>query len=266
LIRWLEDNPVGMALAATCGGLLLVSLILTIMWALPAPSNTPDGEAGSGEKGLALPEPEVNEPVEKYTVVTERPVFNESRLPSLDMEIEEEEAEEDLVEIEVPAPEVELAGVIITPTMRMATLRQKEGSNSLVAFEGKPLEGDFGTWQVSRIEPRLVTLQSGSGEELELELQVHDAVIEEPPEDSPEDGESDEGAPERDAQLASRDAGDPMTRADEIRQRIAERREELRRAAEEEQESVADEQQPTYQQAIESMMGRNRQEESRDDQ
>jgi hypothetical protein len=53
----------------------------------------------------------------------------------------------------------------------------------------------------------------------------------------------------------------PLSRAEEIRQRIAERREELRRAAEENEQGEQDEQM-SYQQAIQAMMGNKRREKS----
>ncbi len=55
-----------------------------------------------------------------------------------------------------------------------------------------------------------------------------------------------------------------MSRAEEIRQRIAERREELRRAAEE-NEQVDQAEQMSYQQAIQAMVGRKRPEKSKNE-
>ena len=160
------------------------------------------------------------------------------------------QAEEEEPEIE--APKVELAGVVITPSLRMATLRPEGEAASLVAFEGQPLEGNYGSWQVSRIGPRDVTLRSGSGEEVRLELQIHDAVITEPPKPEPKPGARQAAAASE--QQAAEDA--PLSRADEIRQRIAERREELRRAAEEDDGKA--EEPADYRSAIQALMSRNK--------
>jgi hypothetical protein len=196
-------------------------------------------------------------------VVTDRPVFNESRLPELETEGAEGEDADALAEgAVVDAPELELAGVVITPSLRMVTLRQKKAKQSLVAFEGQPLQGDFGSWHVSRIGPRDITLAAGDGRELELQLKVHDAQIAPPPkpEKKPEEVAAQQAA-------ADGEAGEdqPLTRAEEIRQRIAERREELRRAAEAEksgEKEVSD-----YQMAIRSMMGaKSKPKEKEDDQ
>jgi hypothetical protein len=186
--------------------------------------------------------------MDAYAVVTERPVFNESRQPELGLDSEQDELG-DLEENNVDAPELELAGVIITPSIRMVTLRQKEAGESLVAFEGQPLQGDYGSWHVSRIAPREITLASGDGEEMQLQLQVHDDQIAPPPKPKPEPGEADT----RQAAAASAESDAPLSRAEEIRQRIQERREELRRAAEEASEDGSSES-ADYRTAIQSMI------------
>ena len=87
------------------------------------------------------------------------------------------EGEEDALDQQgnVEAPDVELAGVVITPDVRVATLRLKGEAESLLALEGEPLHGSFGSWRVSRIEPRSALLESANGEQVELQLQIHDA-------------------------------------------------------------------------------------------
>ncbi|HET6592055.1 MAG TPA: hypothetical protein VFG48_04010 [Xanthomonadales bacterium] len=253
--RWLEDNPVGQALAAVAGGLVAAMLLLGVVWSLPPAAGEADGASERQALRVEVPQLPESEPVESFAVVTDRPVFNESRQPELEADAAGEgegESADELAETPVDAPEVELAGVIITPTLRMVTLRPKEGRESLVAFEGQPLQGDYGSWHVSRIAPREITLAAGDGRELQLQLQVHDAQIKPPPKPSP--------PPEQVAQEQAAEDGEdgepPMTRAEEIRQRIAERREELRRAAEEEESGekpVSD-----YQTAIRSMIGAKR--------
>lgn len=247
MIKWFEGNLPGVVLASICGGLLLISLLLGVIWTLQPGSVAEDIDGE--EAGLILDVPQLgdSEPIDAYAVISERPVFNESRLPVI--EDGQDQGEEELLAEEVDAPEVELAGVIITPTIRMVTLRSKDQSESLVAFEGQPLEGNYGTWQVSEITPREITLSSGSGKEVQLQLQVHDVKIPEPPKmekaESEETGTEQPGAEdgENDRQL---------TRAEEIRERIAQRREELRLAAEAKGEEEVDP--AEYRKAIQSMV------------
>lgn len=269
MMGWLEGNLAGRVLVGVAAGLVAISLLLGVIWSLP-----PTGSGGDAEGAGDAPRPEVpllpeSEPIEHYAVVTERPVFNESRQPELELDLAQE-GEDELPEKEVDAPEVELAGVVITPSLRMVTLRQKkEQGESLVAFEGQPLRGDYGSWHVSRIEPREITLASGDGEELQLKLEVHDAKIAPPPKAKAKPAaQADTPAGEQQAAAANGARGDedPLTRAEEIRQRIQERREELRRAAEEE---AAGGQQQTqdYRRAIQSMIsGRKEQTTEEDEQ
>ena len=177
-------------------------------------------------------------------------MFNESRETEIfDEAGEDGELAENYAaaEEDVEPPEMALSGVVITPTQRIVSLRPKDASESLIALEGNPLEGDFGSWQVSEIEPRSVVLSSRSGEEIRIDLQIHDAVIEEPPEPPPDTGAG--AAQDSDDEESDR----PLSRAEEIRQRIAERREELRRAAEENAENEKASS-PNYQDAIKNMI------------
>jgi len=247
VISWLEHNPVGRVLGMVAGGLFALMVALGVVWSLPPDAADEDAEDGAEPLQVEVPHLPESQPIENYAVVTERPVFNESRLPELESDADAEE-EEVTEEEEVEAPELELAGVVITPSVRMVTLREKNARQSLVAFEGQPLEGDYGSWHVSRIAPREITLASGDGRELQLQLEVHDAKIAPPPKPRVEAKSTDS-----EAEQASAEDGQPLTRAEEIRQRIAQRREELRRAAEVDRESEQSEPKD-YQSAIQAMI------------
>lgn len=250
MIKALEGNTLGLALASVCGTFLLVCLLLIVLWALPPSADS--GEEDSSESGLSgdIVALQSASALEEYAVVSQRPVFNEDRRPMLasdDTEPVDFEPGDDFE----GRPDLELAGIVITPTMRVATLRSNEHEHSLVAFENKPLEGEFGTWQVTRIEERLVTLADDKGDEMQLELQVHDAMIAEPPKPvRPSEAPQAEAESVEGEQVAESEVSAPMTRAEEIRQRIEERREELRRAAEERDASQAQ----SYRDAIQSMI------------
>jgi hypothetical protein len=274
VLKWLDDNPLGIALGALCGLLLFALLLLTVLASLPPRAASIELAAGE-EEGLQLPVLAENLPITSYAVITERPLFNENRQPANP----DGDSSGEPLPLDEPsgAPEVELSGVIITPTLRMVTLKRTDDAKSLVAFEGKPIEADFGSWQVSSIQARAVTLTSGSGEELQLELKVHDAKIEQPVQPvKPE--KQDAAASEQSPENA---ATEPLSRAEEIRQRIAERREELQREAElkgqaGEQPGAAPDQPgeqdaakadgKSYQQAIEALMGRGKKTNNADEQ
>lgn len=258
MIKALENNTLGLVLASLCGFLLLACLGLAVFWVMP-PS------VGGGDENVTEEAPSGTIvalksalPMEEYSVISERPIFNEDRRPAPVILVDDDDDDDGPPVEDVGAPDVQLAGVIITPSLKMATLRSKEHEQSLVAFEGQPLEGDFGTWQVSRIDARRVTLASADGEELQLELQVHDAPIKEPPKPvarEPEAEVAEEGG-EQPAEGAAESDEEALTRAEEIRQRIEERREQLRQAA----ESRDSDQASTYREAIQNMIQQGRRE------
>ena len=170
----------------------------------------------------------------EFRIINQKPVFNESRRPEV-KPVEEEEPEEDIA-IEVKdAPDVRLTGVIITPGLKIASLTPNDAKlEGVMAHEGESLTGEFVGWQVSSVNPRVVVLESRDGQSLELELQVHDMKIKEPP--KPVTPERKPITDPAQALAEDDDEGRPLSRAEQIRQRIAERREELRLEQEAKQE------------------------------
>jgi hypothetical protein len=254
-MSWLENNPLGLALAAACGVLVMVSVALTLAWGKPvtsgADSLTLNAEAPAES---ASPENEL-EPIAAYRIVTERPVFEESRRPAVNVGDEGSELVDESGPEVGDAPKVTLKSVVITPEFSMVTLHPESGQEWLIAREGQPLEGDYAGWIVSDIKPRSITLASLDGRSSKLELEVNTRKIAEPPRPEP--------APEP-AQTAATGIGDeggedqPMSRAEEIRQRIAERREELARQAEANQrpEENGAPKRTDYQSAIRNMINK----------
>jgi hypothetical protein len=195
-----------------------------------------------------------------YRVINEKPVFNESRQPVIAELDDDLQVDDTAIEIK-GAPAVKLTGVVITPGARIASLTPSDQNfKAVTAREGESLTGEYVGWRVAAVNPRTVVLESRDGQSLELELQIHDVKIEEPPPivtASPivqalagEEVETADGDEE------------PLSRAEQIRQRIAERREELRLEQEAQQsqagtqvETASQPTKPTdYQSAIRAMM------------
>jgi len=249
-MSWLENNPVGVVLASACGLLLLLSLWLGWAWSWPVSSGADDiNNAGQAPEAMPRLDSELGQ-LSAYQVVNDRPVFDESRRPQII--VDEEEGPIELVGPEVAdRPDVKLTGVVITPEAKIVMLTPNQKGEAVIVREGMPLEGEYVGWSVSGIGARKVTLKSTEGEALQIELAVHDAMIAEPPKPAPatDEGESEQGDAE------------PLSRADEIRKRIQERREQLRREAEQEEEDAVAEkaaQRNDYQDAIRAMMNRNK--------
>jgi len=243
-MKWLQDNPLGMALAAVCGVFVLLALGMAIVGSLPVSVETAGAEVEVTPGNKTNTTARQIGTLSDYQVVNERPVFNESRNPVID---DDEMTGEGLPgEIEVKdAPDVRLTGVVITPGMKIASLTPADGNlETVMAHEGDSLTGEFVGWQVTAVNPRTVVLESRDGQSLELDLQVHDAKIQEPVKPVP--AAAPVSAAMKNAQAlagkSSESTGDddePLSRAEQIRQRIAERRAELRQEQEAQQSQNA---------------------------
>ena len=254
-MKWLQNNVLGVILASACGFLLLVAILLAWMGTRPASGIVP----GEAELDLAMADradPEELGPLGRYRVVTDRPLFNQTRRPTIDIE-ESEQAEGGEQQAEVTeAPQVNLTGVVITPELRLVSLTPSGGGEPLVFGEGSPMRGEYNGWTVSQVLPRSAVLESSRGGKVELELMVHDEKIKEPPKvipasPSPAEGQQDD--------LEEGQEDERLSRAEEIRQRIAERREQLRQEAAENragQDADTDERGASaYASAIRNLMG-----------
>ncbi len=267
-MKWLQDNPVGMALAGVAGFLTLLALAMSVIWTLPETAETAEtDQQETGHADTVMVAHQVAA-MSEFEVINQKPVFNESRLPAIE-DIEAGAGLEDSSVAIKDAPDVRLTGVIITPSLRIASLTPADGNlESVMAHEGQALTGEFVGWQVSSVSPRSVLLESRDGQKLELELQVHDVTIKEPPKPVAETKPEADRAEE----LVGED-GEPLSRADQIRKRIAERREELRREQEEQQDQDRTAANGTskaakpqgYQSAIRAMMRNRNKDESSDD-
>ncbi len=266
-MKWLQDNPLGLALAAISGVFALLVLVMAIVWKLPVAVETAVTDAGDSAGSAAVLAAHQVAAMSNFQVINEKPVFNESRLPEVVEEAIEEESATDLAIAITDAPDLRLTGVIITPSMKIASLTPADGKlEAVMAYEGQALTGEFVGWQVSDVKPRTVVLESRDGQRLTLDLQVHDIKIKEPPKPAApaKTAQADPGQGEE----ALGEDGQPLSRAEQIRQRIAERREELRLEQEEQQaQSGAKAARPrnNYQNAIRAMMKNNSKDKSSDD-
>ena len=233
-MKWLQDNPLGMALAATCGLFALLALGMTIVWNLPVSMETAGVETEVTTGNDASLNARQVGTLGDYKVINEKPVFNESRLPVI-AELDSDPDDDDATEIK-GAPDVKLTGVVITSSMKIASLTPADANLETVrAHEGEALTGEFLGWQVTAVNPRTVVLESRDGQSLELDLQVHDVKIQEPPTPAAPVATTRAGAGAGEGGEGATEDDEPLSRAEQIRQRIAERREELRLEQEQQQ-------------------------------
>lgn len=178
----------------------------------------------------------------EYALIIQRPVFfPDRRLPVL-----EASQGTEVVEI-APIPEPDpiepikaaIAGIIITPESKIAMVNDEVAGKVMIMREGMSLEGEQAAWQLQSIAPRKADFVSADGQQSALELQVYteglvagNSGISAPPSQSNEEDSANET-----------DEAEAQSRADLIRQRVAERRAELRARAQERAEQQAQTQQ-----------------------
>lgn len=250
-MNWIEKNPIGVALAGFCAVLLLVAGALAFVWSRPASSGV-EAISGDSQVNTTVSSPSNDlGPISQYKVVTDRPLFEETRRPVVNVDVVEESEEDTEVQLVAGTPEVSLSGVVITHEKSIVTLKPVNGGDSIIAIEGQPLGEDYPGWAVTDIKPRKIVLASLEGDSVELDLAINTRPMAEPPKPEPPPAIENE-------QAAIEAAGDepPLSRAEEIRQRIAQRREELRRQAEESEQGEAQKMRSQYQNAIRNMIQR----------
>ncbi|MFU8830816.1 MAG: hypothetical protein ACNA7J_01555, partial [Wenzhouxiangella sp.] len=137
------------------------------------------GQVGIGDSQVNAPDTGLAD-FEEYDAIVTRPVFfSDRRLPV----VEVVEVDDDL-----PPPDEQLAdkvedlrariaGIIITPELRMAMVRDEKTNRTVSLREGMSLEGEQAAWRIDNIRPRMVSFVSVDGRQTELELKVHTAGL-----------------------------------------------------------------------------------------
>lgn len=102
---------------------------------------------------VALPPPPL---LDSYAAVWQHPLFNSDRKPIL----------EDAGGAHVSLGDLELTGIILTPDLRMALLRDKSAGNKDKASEVRVRQGDSlpdGSWKLVDLKPRSAVFASARG-------------------------------------------------------------------------------------------------------
>lgn len=195
-------------------------------------TDAPDARVDAPETGL--------EDFSAYSAIIERPVFfSDRQLPVVEAPGDPDEAvaEEETEAEEVEDLEAEIAGIVITPEMKLAMVSDKQAKKTMVLREGMSLEGEQAAWKLDAIEPRRVNFVSVDGRETALELKVNTeglASSSSAGERSRQSAAENQQEPDEEAQAAAQQEAseEARARAEEIRRRVAERRAQLRAEAE----------------------------------
>lgn len=232
-----QRNLLSVLLIAAIGAAVLVGLAgFLLLGRVDVDSIPPAGDGRGIDAEVRSPALDIGE-LSEFAVITDRPVFFEDRqLPVIETGDEDDEVEVVEVEPEEEAPELNatVAGIIITPDMKLAMVSDNNSNETLVLREGMTMEGDKSAWRLEEIRARGVRFATDAGglEELELEVETNALAAGAPPrrrqqqDRQPQAEGNGESEPDDDAQAAAR------ARAEEIRRRVAERRAQLRAEAE----------------------------------
>ncbi|UXI67783.1 hypothetical protein [Tahibacter amnicola] len=221
-----------MVLAGSCGVLSLAG-VLAWMGAGRGYSWAPEGEVapltGVGRinaETFTLP-PEL-----QFDQVKQRPIFNEDRKPT------------PLVEDEVKPPveinplNITLTGVILTPDVQLAMVRDNAKNEALSLKIGMPLPGEQQGWTLAEIRPRAAVFKSADNKTSEVELEVAPGLTVPPSAKAPSPASASAppppGAPPAGTAATNTTTvpSQPPDRAAELQRRIEERRREMREQAE----------------------------------
>ena len=236
-----QRNLLTTLLAIGTGAVVLAGGALAFLMGRPdVASIPPRGQTQAAEVQVDVPQTGL-EDFSSYSAIVERPVFfSDRQLPVVEAPGDEEQIaleEEEEVE-EVKDLEAAVAGIVITPELKLAMVSDEQAGKTFVLREGMSLEGEQAAWKLETIEPRLVSFVSVDGRKADLELQVNTSGLTVPPSASrASEGQQQEAQQQQAGQPTQpadgREASDEArARAEEIRRRVAERRAELRAEAE----------------------------------
>lgn len=159
-------------LIGICGLLCLVAIVQYAgvgsgyRWLVETPDSSKLSAAGSIDRqAFKLP------PAAAFAAIEQHPLFNDDRQPT------PADAEDDVAGEAPPANplNVTLTGVIVTPSVRIALIRDNARNLSVALKVGMPLEGDQANWTLTEIKPRSAVFRSAADEDSEIELKTAEA-------------------------------------------------------------------------------------------
>ncbi len=198
----------------------------------------PEGVRGTPAAPLSLKRDAFKLPVwTEYATVLDRPIFNEDRKPT---PVTEAVADKP-TGVEVQPLNATLTSVIITPTVKIAIVKDNNTGVSEVVRVGRPLPGEQKGWSLVEVSARGATFEGqGLGRQaLELAVNEASAGVQMMPGSAPEAGKP--PPPGMSPAVVPTPTPPPPTteddaasqaRAEDIRKRIEERRRQLREEAE----------------------------------
>ncbi|MCF6263964.1 MAG: hypothetical protein L3J24_10315 [Xanthomonadales bacterium] len=179
----IKDNPLGMALLGFSGLLLLVILLLPV-FSGGVPEVNSDSQALELSSHQGIAEISQLEPLGKFAVIKQQPLFNEDRKP---VDISSAADGDDITDLAVAdiaedkPLEADLTGIVMTNEHKIALLWDRGSKTTMRIPEGSALEGDLSVWSVEKVDARKVSLINRQGKTAELELLMFTQSLGKPP-------------------------------------------------------------------------------------
>lgn len=121
-------------------------------------------DAAASKKNLANPQFRLG-PWESFAEVNTRPLFNEDRKPTPPMPADAPANQQPIKQLDVV-----LSGVIITPKVRMALVKEKGKEKAMTVKEGGAMPGEWSSWSLTEVKPRGAVFKNSAGESATVEL------------------------------------------------------------------------------------------------
>lgn len=242
----LQRNLLSAALIGAGGLLATLILVQAVFLGRPDVDSIAPAELQQSQLSeVDTPDTGLSE-LQYYSVITEYPLFfADRRLPVIDLDPEDDFEEEEIIEPDEPIEglRARIAGIIITPTSRLAMVHDEVAGKTVHLQEGMSLEGEQADWRLERIETRMAHFVATDGKEAGLELEVYTSALgggSSAAPRTPRSREQQRGEEETADQPANGEDGqdEARARAEAVRQRVAERRAELREEARRRQEEA----------------------------
>ncbi len=166
--------------------------------------------------------------------ITQTPLFREDRQPYVPPLVVENNPEDNQDVIEVKPLKAQVTSIIITNNNRYVMIQDQLTNERLTLKEGMPLDGEQGMWVVQNIDKRKVTFAAEGQEPVELELEVFSGAL-----NKGARNQSQNNRQQATQEIKQADNNENkltpeqlrQKKAEEIRQKIAERRAEMRAKA-----------------------------------
>ncbi len=233
----MKTNVVVNTLIAIIGLLLIVAALQFVGWGRGIHDIEPADFDENRIEQLVTAKDDLAAPDIKPEVidrVTQTPLFREDRQPFVPPQVVDKESENEPVIEQVEPLKAQVTSIIITNNASYVMVQDQVSNERLTLKEGMPLEGAQGMWVVDRIDKRKVTFTAEGQEPVELELEVFSGALNKggrnqnqnrrqqaARSNQPQNNDNKKLTPE---QLRQK-------KAEEIRQKIAERRAEMRAKA-----------------------------------